>query len=932
MESKKLTSSDWTTFWVAFLVLATQQACTNALFGDGTVLNSCVQDGTIQGNLALALLSGDCDVGISVSGTGNTISTVSVDPDGDGYVYDYDYDDDDDSSGLFILGAPDDATVPPSDEGSVTDAPAGPGADGRPVGNWDIIVAGHVRMTPGEVWELTPNFGKVLIYGFGDLAASVLAKDDDFKKWVVELESGENLETEVIETNKEHFYHVATILEHGSDIFPGIDVQGSKLFFQAADGEPKGTAKLEIGWNGRLQTIGNRDDANIIIRSLFLEMIARLEDKFGGNCESARARRTIEGRCNNLRTPTLGAAGQPLRRLETGNGKDLTTGPRGISPRLISNMLFAQSPGASVLNERLETVSNECLKATNKGITWEVCPYQRAKATRGREVVFLLEWQGTETNDDKMVAMKFADDSGNCNFRVVFTCDGQERLNLGKNPCGSTSNQFLHPNACMIQPGNDNVLTNSNQLSDLFWSMGQFVDHDLDLTPTEEIAEGKKPGFRNSRVKKAEDEFPIAVPRKDFFFSNSTMEFQRARFSSNPDVKSHLNQHSGFADLGQVYGVDILRANALRSFKDGKLKMGSDNLLPLNKIEGDNALGAKLGNEPNATNEFYAAGDVRANEQPLLLSLHTLWALEHNLVCEELKDAFPNWSDEQLYQMARSIVISEYQSILWAEWLPLLLGPNAVHPEEYAYDIEIDPTINAVFSTVAFRFGHSMVGSYLWKQGPGPRGSADLELLPLREVFFRPALITNAGIDDFLRGGAWHLAQEVDVKVVDELRNFLFADNPEEAHMDLVALNIQRGRDMGMPSFNQLRKEYGLPKYKHFSEISQDERIYHILKQVYHGDIDKVDPFVGGLAEKHVEGSQLGPTFHAIIKDQFTKMRDGDRFFYKGIQWDHTMLESYPRLEQIVADEVRLADIVFRNTDVTPAELGIGPRETAFQL
>ena len=101
------------------------------------------------------------------------------------------------------------------------------------------------------------------------------------------------------------------------------------------------------------------------------------------------------------------------------------------------------------------------------------------------------------------------------------------------------------------------------------------------------------------------------------------------------------------------------------------------------------------------------------------------------------------------------------------EWLPLLLGANEVHPDDYSYSIEVDPSINAVFSTVAFRFGHSMVGSYLWKQGPGPRGSASLELLPLRDVFFRPRLVTEAGIDPFLRGGCWHLAQEVDLKVRD---------------------------------------------------------------------------------------------------------------------------------------------------------------------
>lgn len=46
--------------------------------------------------------------------------------------------------------------------------------------------------------------------------------------------------------------------------------------------------------------------------------------------------------------------------------------------------------------------------------------------------------------------------------------------------------------------------------------------------------------------------------------------------------------------------------------------------------------------------------------------------------------------------------------------------------------------------------------------------------------------------------------------VIDDVRNFLFGP-PGSGGMDLPALNIQRSRDMGLPSYNQARLDFGLP-------------------------------------------------------------------------------------------------------------------------
>lgn len=123
-------------------------------------------------------------------------------------------------------------------------------------------------------------------------------------------------------------------------------------------------------------------------------------------------------------------------------------------------------------------------------------------------------------------------------------------------------------------------------MTDMMWSFGQFIDHDLDLTPITQFVDDKQPGFKNSL--RTEEKIYIEVPDDDFYFDEK-LEFVRATLyegEQESPAPNHLNQHSAYLDLGQVYGVDFLRANTLRSFKDGKLKMGPGNLLPKNKLSG----------------------------------------------------------------------------------------------------------------------------------------------------------------------------------------------------------------------------------------------------------------------------------------------------------------------------------------------------------
>lgn len=524
------------------------------------------------------------------------------------------------------------------------------------------------------------------------------------------------------------------------------------------------------------------------------------------------------------------------------------------------------------MEEQVDKLDGTCeTTVTDGGVEIEVCLFTTVTV----DGTTIVPFEDFVFDDAEQLTLRFS--SGSCTIDIRLQCSGETSFDLEDDPCGAETNRFFSPVGCVITPAQDAVLANSAGLTDLFFSFGQFIDHDLGLSPLSQI-NPVQPGFSAFSRTKAEESsnsFPIEIPEDDFHFKRDKFEFTRAELSKENPL-SQVNLHSSYLDGSQIYGVDFPRSRLLRSFENGQLALSDGNLPPFNKISGDGALGAVIANAPNADGRFFAVGDARGNEQTLLTSLHIIFLREHNLVAQELAALFPFYDDEKLYQTARAIVIAEYQSIVFTEWLPLLLGDNAPSADDFSYDEGIDVSTAAIFSTSAFRVGHTMVGTNLMRLGSGPMSSAEMSLIPIRDVFFQPDLIIQHGVEPFLRGAAWHKCKEIDNQVVDEVRNFLITDFPEGKKpmpFDLVSLNLQRGRDIGLPSFNDIREIYGLKRYGSFSEFVQDPNLANLASQIYEGDVDIVDSFFGGLAEEHVAESQLGQTFNKIIAEQFERLR-----------------------------------------------------------
>ena len=315
-----------------------------------------------------------------------------------------------------------------------------------------------------------------------------------------------------------------------------------------------------------------------------------------------------------------------------------------------------------------------------------------------------------------------------------------------------------------------------------------------------------------------------------------------------------------------------------------------------------NTAGLANANDSHQTpdNQLFLGGDVRANENIELSSIHTVFLREHNRIASEIAKRSPNLTDEQIFQQARARVIGEIQAITYNEFLPALLGPGAISPYT-GYKPNVNPGIANEFSTAAFRVGHTMVGDdvdFLDDQGNDIR-----EPVPLSEAFFNPNLLRSTGVDPVLKYLASDLSEEIDTQVVGSLRNFLFGA-PGQGGLDLAALNIQRGRDHGLADYNTTRAAYGLPKVTSFSQITSNPETQQKLKDLY-GDVNNIDLWVGGVAEDHAPGGNVGQTFTRIIADQFTRLRDGDRFWYQN---------AFSGAEQREIGNTKHADVLKRNT------------------
>ncbi|XP_056273934.1 eosinophil peroxidase-like [Pseudoliparis swirei] len=469
---------------------------------------------------------------------------------------------------------------------------------------------------------------------------------------------------------------------------------------------------------------------------------------------------------------------------------------------------------------------------------------------------------------------------------------------------------------------------------------GQWTDHDLTLTPTSPVIRSFSNGIDcDKSCERTEPCFPIQIPNEDPRFgtnSESCIPFFRSaaacgsghfgnKFGAST-VRQQMNALTAFLDAGQVYGSDDTKARFLRDLTSdlGLLRVNrqfTDNrreLLPFSSMVTNMcATRARITNTKAKEVPCFVAGDERSNENVGLTAMHTLFLREHNRLARALADINPHWNGERLYQEARQIMGGYSQVITFRDYLPHIVGPDfiASHLSTYpGYDEHVDPSMANVFATAAYRFAHLMIQPFMFRLNEQYQDHPDFPSPLLHKAFFTPwRVVFEGGVDPLIRGlvGRQAKLNTQDHMMTDELRDRLFKFTSELA-LDLAALNMQRGRDHGLPGYNRWRKFCGLSQPKNeraLSKVLKNKDLAKNLLKLYKTP-DNIDVWLGGVAEPFVRGGRVGPLFACLIATQFQRIRTGDRLW-----WENTGV--FTEAQGNSLRETSLARIICDNTGIT---------------
>ncbi|XP_009816049.2 thyroid peroxidase [Gavia stellata] len=454
------------------------------------------------------------------------------------------------------------------------------------------------------------------------------------------------------------------------------------------------------------------------------------------------------------------------------------------------------------------------------------------------------------------------------------------------------------------------AVTEDNLYSDIIMVWGQYIDHDIAFTPQSTSRTTFLTGMEcEMTCEKQNPCFPIKVATNDTLTAGmDCLPFYRSSpvcgtgdhgilfgnlSALNP--RQQINGLTSFLDASTVYGSTPAVENKLRNStsKEGLLRVNVkyyDNLreyLPFT-----DRIPSPCAQDSNASEgeriECFMAGDSRSSEVTSLAAMHTLWLREHNRLARALKNINGHWTAETVYQEARKIVGALHQIITLRDYIPKIIGPDAfnLYIGLYTgYDPTMNPTISNIFSTAAFRFGHATIQPVVRRLNAQYLDDPELPNLHLHEVFFSPwRLIKEGGLDPLLRGLLGHSAK---LQVKDQLLNeelteklFVLSNN---GSLDLASLNLQRGRDHGLPGYNDWREFCGLPKLETQTDLSTvitNHNVTEKIMELYHNP-SNIDVWLGGLVEDFLPGARTGPLFACIIGKQMKALRDGDRFWWE---------------------------------------------------
>lgn len=384
---------------------------------------------------------------------------------------------------------------------------------------------------------------------------------------------------------------------------------------------------------------------------------------------------------------------------------------------------------------------------------------------------------------------------------------------------------------------------------------------------------------------------------------------------------TYINTESHWWDASSIYGSSIEKQQMVRTFRDGKLAV-KDGHLPLDPETG------------------FALTGFSENWWVGLGLLHTLFTLEHNAICDRLKRDHPQMSDEDLFHTARLVNAALIAKIHTVEWTPAITDHPVLHTgmranwwglaEEKIHRkygrISDSEVISGIPGSPSDHHGapYQLTEEFVAVYRLHPLLPDELEIHSLKDnelleiLPFNDIILLNA--EKVLRSGVkaadiWYSfgIQHPGAVCLHNYPRFLQdLTLPDGVRLDLGAVDIMRDRERGVPRYNQFRRLLHLAPAATFEELTDNPEWAKELREMYDGDIERVDLQIGMHAETPPKGFGFSDTAFRVFILMATRRLKSDRFltdcytaeYYTqaGLDWvaDNNMrtvlLRHYPQL------------------------------------
>ncbi|XP_074091404.1 dual oxidase 2 isoform X2 [Macrotis lagotis] len=427
----------------------------------------------------------------------------------------------------------------------------------------------------------------------------------------------------------------------------------------------------------------------------------------------------------------------------------------------------------------------------------------------------------------------------------------------------------------------------------------------------------------------------IQIPAGDEVFDpdftgNVVLPFQRSQWDpqtgqSPNNPRDQINQVTSWLDGSAIYGSSHSWSDALRSFSGGKLASGQDPAFPKNT---QGSLLMWTAPDPSTGQQgpqgLYVFGAERGNQNPFLQAMGLLWFRYHNLWAQRLAQKNPTWGDEELFQHARKRVIATYQNIVLYEWLPSFLEKTP--PAYEKYKSFLDPSISPEFLAASKQFFSTMVppGVYMRNtschfQNIINKDQSNSSAIRVCNSYWNrenPNLSSAEAVNELLLGMASQISEREDRIVVQDLRDY-WPGPGRYSRTDYVASSIQRGRDLGLPSYNRALEAMGLEPLKNWSNLnhSVEHNVLEEIATLYNHNLSHLELLPGGLLESY---GNPGPLFSNIVFDQFIRLRDGDRYWFENTRNGLFTDEEITAIRNTTLHDVLVAVINVSYDDLQP--------------